>query len=110
MVQTDGGDDGQFRGDDVRGIQPAAEPGLDDRGIHAGVREPLESQAGGNLEEGQALFDEIGLPGGQEVENVVLGDEFEGVAGDDPGAFPEVHQMRRGVQAHLQPRRAKHRS
>ena len=99
MVQADGGDEGEFRGDDVRGIQPAAEAGLDDRGIHAGVREPLEREAGSDLEEGQALFDEIGLPGGQEVENVVLGDELEGVAGDDPGALPEVHQMRGRVQA-----------
>ena len=102
MVQADGGDEGQFRSDDVRGIQPAAEAGLDDRGIHAGVREPLERQAGGYLEEGQVMLHEIGLPGGQEVENIVLGDELEGVSRDNARPFPEVHQVGRGVKAHLE--------
>ena len=99
MVQADGCHEGQFRGDDIRGVQPPAEARLDDRGIDAGIGEPFEREAGGNLEEGQAVLDEIGLPGGQEVENVVLGNQVEGVARDDAGPFPEIHQVRGGVQA-----------
>ena len=80
MVQADGRDNAQFRRDHIRRIQPSAEPDLDDRHVHFLIREPLESQAGSNLEERQPMFDEIGLPLHEEVEDVFLGNQGERLA------------------------------
>ena len=45
------------------------------------------------------MLEEIRLPGGQEVEDVVLGNQVEGIARNDARPFPEIDQMGRGVES-----------
>ena len=51
MVQGDGSHHRQVRGDDVSAVQTASQTHFHDCDIHSLIGEPLEGQAGGNLEE-----------------------------------------------------------
>ena len=110
MVEPDRGDGAGHGGNDVGGVEPAAEAHLDDRNLGSGAPEQLEGDGGGGLEEGRQ--DAQYLAGHQavrEVEHVVRdgvegGGVHGGVADDEP--FGDVGQVGRRVAGRAQAGRA----
>ena len=128
VVQADGRNHRQFRLQHVRGIQPSPEAHLDDRRVHPLIGKPLERQPRRNLEERQLLLLEIRLPLHQKIKYVLLGNQ--GILGfgkgraflrvasrpntgicsgkpvpsrNNPRPFPEIQQMRRGIESDPEP-------
>ncbi len=97
MVESDGRDDGGTRHDDVGGVEPAAEPYLDDGDLDAFAREVEKCHGGRELEE-RELHVRSGEPATDffhEVDHRIGGDQI--VA--DADALAEVAEVRRREQA-----------
>ena len=99
MVQADAGHDGQFGREYVGTVQTAAQADLDHGNIDFLAGEPPESQAGRNLEERQSF--EVLLR--QESEHFLARNHRPAAGLHEFDPLAEIHQVRRGVQAHAQP-------
>ena len=102
VIIVDRRDQGQFRtGDDIGGVQGAAEAGFQQQQVRRGLAEGEEGRGGGRLKEGQGLAG-IGLF--DPVQD--LGKT--GFVDQDPGqadAFSKAHQVRAGIDMDAQPLR-----
>src|SRR5699024_3408254 len=94
VVDADVGDDAQRRYDDVRGVEPAAEPRFDDGDFRVRLGEPFESHGGGHFKIGEAEFGHRPAIGGHESGDALLRYLF-AVHAD---AFPEIVQVRRCIE------------
>jgi hypothetical protein len=106
VLQADGGDDADGRGDDVGGVQPAAQPHLQHHPIDLLLGEVEQGQHGHDLEGGDAgdgLDGRLALL--QQAHHIVLGDQL----AVDADALAEGVQVGRAVEAGAQTRRAQDR-
>ena len=94
--------DGELGREDVGAVQPAAEADLDHGDVHVDVGEPLESQAGGDFEEGETL--QVALPLREEAEDLLARDHRPAAGLHELDPLAEIHQVRRGVETHAKPR------
>lgn len=105
MLHADVGDDAQNRHDDVRGVEPSAEPRLDDGHLDVALREVVEGQRGGHLEEREPQFDHAVVVLVDEVDHLLLGNHL----AVDADAFAEVLQVGRGEESRAVARLLEHR-
>ena len=105
VIQVHAGDDGAVGVNDVDGVQPPAQPDLQDDRIQGRLREQAHDGQRGELEIGQTDIAARGL------DRLELGDQV-GVRGNlavDPRPLVEIDQVRRGVQTHPVARRLQNR-
>ena len=95
MLEPDVGDDAQDRDDDVRGVEPPSEPCFDHRDLDVALREVVERQGGGHLEEREFQFDHLVVVLVYEVDDLLLGDHL----AVDADSFAEVLQVGRGEES-----------
>ncbi len=98
VVEADVRDYRQQRFDDVRAIEPAAEPYFDDGDVHLFFFEIFESQRGGKLEKTRAEGLEKGALLLDKTDDPFFGNRH----AIDADALAEIEQVRRGVQARVQ--------
>ncbi len=95
VFESDVGHDAQDGHDDVRGVEPSAEPRLDHGDLHVALREVVESQRCGHLEERELRGDHCVVVLVHEIDHLLLGDHL----AIDADAFAEVLQVGRGEQS-----------
>ena len=97
VLLFDFGDDGQTGGEDVGGVEPAAQSHLEDAGLHSLVGEVPDGHGRQPLEVGQGTTDLPEVPPQcfEEAGEIPLAD------GDSPGtdALPHLHQVGGGVES-----------
>ena len=105
MFQPHVGNDADDGHDDVRGVEPSAQSGLDDGHFDVALREEVERHGRGHLEERKPQFDHLVVVLVDEVHHLLLGNHL----AVDPDALAEIRQMGRGEEPRAVARLLEHR-
>ena len=110
MIERDRRDDGERRAlEDVRRVEAAAEPDLEQEHVGRVLGEGEERRRRRDLELGDVVVAVARLRAGQHVDQRVLADRVRLAAGaGELDALVEAHQMRRGVDVHARARGLEH--
>lgn len=103
VVEVDAGEQGHVGIDHVDGIEPAAQPDLEDHQVQPRPRQPMQDDEGGELEPGQRQILAGSLDRGEVWQQIALGDRH----AVDAAALGEMHQVRAGVEPHAPARLAR---
>ena len=101
MVDRDRRDRGQQRlADDIGGIEPSAQSGLEQQQIGRRLGEGEKGRRGRDLEQRDQLAAIGGFGAGEAIDQQILGDRRRAVRAGEHDALMKIDEMRRGIDVH----------